>query len=155
MVFPFQTARLIQKPWGSETWIADGERTPYALKKILFKAGQRSSLQVHQFKFETNLVIDGTGSFQICEEIFDCKNFLELKEKVEQEELIRSALRSLIEVPIKAGDVIDVKPGQIHRVLAKTDLTFIEASTAELDDVIRLADDSNRDHGKIASEHNN
>jgi mannose-1-phosphate guanylyltransferase len=155
MVFPFQTAKLIQKPWGSETWIADGERTPYALKKILFLAGQRSSLQVHQFKFETNFVVSGTGSFQICEEIFDSKNFLELANKAEQEAFIKSAIGNLIEVPIKAGDVIDVKPGQIHRVLAKTDLTFIEASTTELDDVIRLADDSNRDHGKIASEHNN
>ena len=59
----------------------------------------------------------------------------------------------LIEIPIKPGDIIDVKPGQIHRVIALTDLIFIEASSIELDDVIRLNDDTNRGHGKINSEH--
>ena len=48
-----------------------------------------------------------------------------------------------------------MRPGQIHRVVADTDLVFIEASTKELDDVIRLADDASRGHGKIDSEHGN
>ena len=48
------TTKKITKHWGHELWIADGIRTPYALKRILFKAGNRTSLQVHQYKFETN-----------------------------------------------------------------------------------------------------
>lgn len=59
---PLQKPRTIEKPWGNELWIADGVRTPYALKRILFKAGKRSSLQVHKFKFETNYVLEGTGT---------------------------------------------------------------------------------------------
>ena len=51
------------------------------------------------------------------------------------------------------GDIFHVKPGYIHRVEALTDLTMIESSTIELDDVFRLKDDSNRGDGKIDSEH--
>ena len=69
--------------------------------------------------------------------------------------MLDAALSTLKEIEIKPGDVIDVRPGQIHRVIAVTDLVFIEASTTELDDVIRLADDASRGHGKIDSEHGN
>jgi mannose-6-phosphate isomerase-like protein (cupin superfamily) len=150
MKSPFQDSKHISKPWGHELWIADGVRTPYALKKILFKSGFRSSLQVHQFKFETNYILEGTGVFQIWEDIFDCEGFL--SENISQDNL-DEILKKVIEVEIKPGDIIDVKPGQIHRVIAVTDLTFIEASTTELDDVIRIADDTNRGNGKIAIEH--
>jgi hypothetical protein len=37
--------------------------------------------------------------------------------------------------------------------VAITDLEFMEASTTELDDVIRLQDDQGRTHGKIEFEH--
>jgi mannose-1-phosphate guanylyltransferase len=147
---PFEQARTIEKPWGNELWIADGVRTPYALKKILFRAGMRSSLQVHKFKFETNFVLEGTGIFQIWQESFDCDRFT--ANSIEKDELDK-ILEKVTEVQIKAGDILDVKPGQIHRITAISDLTFIEASTVELDDVIRLADDSNRASGKIETEH--
>jgi len=150
MEFPFKEAKRIDKPWGEEIWISDGVRMPYALKRIIFKANNRSSLQVHEFKNETNFVLEGTGKFQISNVHFDCKAFLQSDNP---EELVRQALTNIIEVDIKAGDVIDVKAGQIHRVIAITDLVFIEASTPELDDVIRLADDANRSHGKSESEH--
>jgi quercetin dioxygenase-like cupin family protein len=147
---PLQKPRTIEKPWGNELWIADGVRTPYALKRILFKAGKRSSLQVHKFKFETNYVLEGTGVFQIWLEPFDCDSFT--ANNIPQDELDK-ILSRVTEVELKPGDVIDVKPGQIHRITAVTDLTFIEASTVELDDVIRLADDANRGNGKIETEH--
>jgi hypothetical protein len=38
-------------------------------------------------------------------------------------------------------------------MIADTDLLYIEASTQQLDDVVRLQDDQKRDHGRIASEH--
>ena len=142
--------KLVTKPWGNELWIADGIRTPYALKRIFFMSGYRSSLQVHQFKHETNYVLTGTGILQLRSQFFDTERYLKSSN---QEFIIEKALLHLIDIPIVAGDVIDVKPGQIHRVIAITDLTFIEASTRELDDVIRLADDSSRGHGKINDEH--
>jgi hypothetical protein len=56
-------------------------------------------------------------------------------------------------IELQAGVVFDVHPGYVHRVVATTDLEFMEASTPELDDVIRLQDDSGRTHGRISYEH--
>jgi mannose-1-phosphate guanylyltransferase len=146
----FIDPKIVQKPWGSEQWLADGVRTPYALKKIFFKEGNRSSLQVHQYKHETNYVLDGTGILLLREKLFDVKSYLNSSEK----SIFTTEINDgLLEILIKPGDVIDVKPGQIHRVIALTDLVFIEASSIELDDVIRLKDDTGRSHGKINSEH--
>lgn len=146
----FIDPKIVQKPWGSEQWLADGVRTPYALKKIFFKEGNRSSLQVHQYKHETNYVLDGTGILLLREKLFDVKSYLNSSEK----SIFTTEINDgLLEILIKPGDVIDVKPGQIHRVIALTDLVFIEASSIELDDVIRLNDDTGRSHGKINSEH--
>ena len=47
------------------------------------------------------------------------------------------------------GMVFHIKPGIIHRVEAITDLTLIESSTIELDDVIRINDEWGRHDGKI------
>jgi mannose-1-phosphate guanylyltransferase len=146
----FIDPKIVQKPWGSEQWLADGVRTPYALKKIFFKEGNRSSLQVHQYKHETNYVLDGTGILLLREKLFDVKSYLNSPEKSIFTKEINDGL---LEILINPGDVIDVKPGQIHRVIALTDLVFIEASSIELDDVIRLNDDTGRSHGKINSEH--
>ena len=44
-------------------------------------------------------------------------------------------------------------PGVVHRVIAATDYLAYEVSTPELDDVIRLQDDSQRESGLIKSEH--
>jgi mannose-6-phosphate isomerase-like protein (cupin superfamily) len=151
-IMEIQNPKTVNKPWGNELWIADGVRTPYALKRILFKAGFRSSLQVHQYKFETNYVLSGTGVLQLRSEFFNCKEYLDSSE---QSSILANSLHTLRDIQIKPGDVIDVKPGQIHRVIATTDLVFIEASTKELDDVIRLVDDASRGHGKIESEHGN
>lgn len=147
-----ESTKFVNKPWGNELWIADGIRTPYALKRILFKKGFRSSLQVHEYKFETNYVLSGTGILQLREEMFNCKEYLA---SPQQSQLVELAVKTLKDIEIQPGDVIDVKPGQIHRVIATTDLVFIEASTHELDDVIRLIDDTARGHGKIDSEHGN
>jgi mannose-6-phosphate isomerase class I len=56
-------------------------------------------------------------------------------------------------IDLTPGVVFHVRPGFVHRVVATTDLEFMEASTTELDDVIRLQDDQGRTHGKIVSEH--
>jgi mannose-1-phosphate guanylyltransferase len=142
--------KKVTKHWGYELWIADGVRTPYASKRILFKAGNRTSLQVHEQKFETNYVLSGTGILHRSREPFDIKAFLEkgmtAKEVVEYE-----ATFDIIE--LKEGVVFDVHPGYVHRVLATTDLEFMETSTTELDDVIRLQDDQGRTHGRVSYEH--
>ena len=142
--------KLINKPWGYELWIADGKRTPYANKKIFFKAGNKTSLQVHQQKFETNYVLEGTGYLLISEHYFNCNLYLNgnMSPDIVQEEI-----NKMQRVELYPGVIFDVSPCHLHRVHATTDLTFIETSTCELDDVIRLQDDTNRLHGKIDAEH--
>ncbi len=142
----------INKHWGHELWIADGVRTPYALKRILFKAGNRTSLQVHKFKFETNYVLSGTGLLYRSKELFDIDSFLKNGMTITQ---VMEYESSFDIIELTEGVSFDVQPGFVHRVVATTDLEFIEASTTELDDVIRLQDDGGRTHGRISYEHEN
>jgi mannose-6-phosphate isomerase-like protein (cupin superfamily) len=142
--------KTVNKPWGNELWIADGERTPYALKRILFKAGNRTSLQVHEYKFETNYVLSGSGKLYKSKEILDIADFL-VNGMSEQD--VKNYESSFVIIDLEPGVVFDVAPGFVHRVVAVSDLEFIEASTPHLDDVIRLQDDQGRTHGKIDNEH--
>ena len=142
----------INKHWGHELWIADGVRTPYALKRILFKAGNRTSLQVHKFKFETNYVLSGTGLLYRSKESFDIDSFLNNGMTITQ---VMEYESSFDIIELTEGVSFDVHPRFVHRVVATTDLEFIEASTTELDDVIRLQDDGGRTHGRISYEHEN
>lgn len=142
--------KLVKKPWGEEIWLADGVRTPYATKRIFFKAGNQTSLQVHQKKYETNYVLSGTGFLLISEHYFNCK--LYLSGNMQQDE-VDFEIAQLKQIPLFPGVIFDVSPGHLHRVIAETNLTFIETSTPELDDVIRLQDDTGRANGRIESEH--
>ena len=142
--------KQVNKHWGHELWIADGVRTPYALKRILFKAGNRTSLQVHEQKFETNYVLSGTGLLYRSRDKFDIGRFLEQGMTAQE---VENYEKTFEVIDLYEGVVFDVSPGYVHRVVATTDLTFIEASTTELDDVIRLQDDQGRTHGRISYEH--
>ena len=143
-------SKLVKKHWGQELWIEDGSECPYALKRILFKEGNRTSLQVHKFKTETNHVISGTGKLVYSTELFDIDNFVNNGMTTEEIEVYESSLETLY---LEPGVSFTMRPGQVHRVIATTDLEFVEASTCHLDDVFRLQDDAGRVHGKIDSEH--
>lgn len=142
--------KQVNKHWGYELWIADGAETPYASKRILFRAGNRTSLQVHEYKIETNYVLSGTGVLHRSTEPLDIKQFLESGMTSKEVEAYESTFEV---IELKAGVVFNVQPGYVHRVMATTDLEFMETSTTELDDVIRLQDDAGRTHGRISHEH--
>jgi len=142
--------KKVTKHWGHELWIADGSATPYASKRILFKAGNRTSLQVHEYKIETNYVLSGTGTLHRSKEPLNIVKFLEQGMTSKQVEEYETTF-DVIE--LKEGVVFNVTPGYVHRVIATTDLEFMETSTTELDDVIRLQDDAGRTHGRISYEH--
>lgn len=118
----------VEKPWGYEIWIELNEF--YAYKLIHMNKGCRSSLQSHDFKFETNYVIEGEA-----EVILENENGI---------------LESFI---YNAGAGWSVPLKTKHRVIAITDYTALEVSTPHLNDVIRYEDDSNRASGKINEEH--
>jgi hypothetical protein len=130
----------VAKPWGHEIWYAEnGDQVPYALKQIHMTAGKRSSLQSHQFKAETNYVVEGrvtvlNGTFAPA-----AGNTVDA-----------AAIPRRIHGP-RTGWTSP--PGMLHRVIAETNYTSIEVSTPELDDVIRWEDDTARGNGRIATEH--
>ena len=66
---------------------------------------------------------------------------------------VKKFILELKKEEITTGKVIHIKPGCIHRIESLEDLTIIESSTIELDDIIRLEDDTDRKNGRIESEH--
>lgn len=131
----------VSKPWGWEIWFTQNiGNTPYALKNIHMEKGFQSSLQSHKFKSETNIVVEGEA------EVLYGK-------QAPSDETESINLNSLNRKIYKKFDGWSNKVNELHRVIAYTTYDAIEISTPELDDVIRWADDNNRQSGYIDSEH--
>lgn len=141
----------VNKPWGYELWLQSGSAEyPYALKKLKLVSGAQTSLQVHQYKSESILILEGYGLLSYHESKFDCERFLCGGYSADEVDAIK---HQLVLKEIGPGAVFHTPPGTIHRMLAYSDLVYIETSTTQLDDVIRLEDSSNRPHGRIEAEH--
>jgi len=120
--------KIVNKPWGREEWLELNER--YCYKRIYIKTGHKTSYQYHLHKRETNYIIDGTAEIWL-------ENDAGVVEKK----------------TMSAGDYFNVTPPKKHRVIALTDIILQEVSTPEVDDVIRIDDDTKRADGRIESEH--
>jgi mannose-6-phosphate isomerase-like protein (cupin superfamily) len=110
----------IKKPWGHELIWA---HTPHYVGKTLYiKEGHKLSRQYHVKKDETILVLQGNL-------------VLELEET------------SQVLGPQESHHI---PAGTVHRFCAsaRSDVTLVEVSTPELEDVVRLCDD----YGRITSE---
>jgi mannose-6-phosphate isomerase-like protein (cupin superfamily) len=105
----------IEKPWGYEIVFAHSER--YAGKVIFVRAGEQLSLQFHRTKDETVYVQSG----RIELEIGDPGGTLDTE-------------------VVGPGHAFRLRPGVVHRWRALEDAVVLEASTPELDDVVRLED---------------
>lgn len=131
----------VDKPWGDEVWYTRNlPDIPYALKRIRMTEGHQSSLQSHQHKLETNYVIEGEATVLSGANAPDDLNAT----------IDLGTLTTTVHRP-RSGWTNP--PGELHRVIARSDYTSIEISTPELDDVIRWQDDAGRGHGRIESEH--
>ena len=150
-ILDIENILTVKKPWSYERWISDGEPNfKYVLKEIFFRSTFRTSTQVHKFKEETNYILSGKGILFYSEENFDVDKY---ENNEYSKEDISKFLSGLKKQELTKGKVVHVKPGCIHRIESLEDLTIIESSTIELDDVIRLEDDTDRPNGKIKSEH--
>lgn len=118
--------RVVPKPWGHEEIFALVEGK-YCGKLLHVRAGHALSLQYHRQKDEVISVYSGTARV-----------------------LVGPSVDQLREVVLRAGEGLHLPPGVIHRIAADTDLVMLEASTTELDDVVRLADDYGRAGGADA-----
>jgi len=143
--------KKVSKPWGFEKWIAEGSPNfKYALKEIFFKANYKTSIQFHEFKEETNYVQKGKGVFYFSLEEIDIDKF---KNQNYSQKDLEDIVNKMQKQVLEPGIVIHIKPRTVHRVESIEDLTIIETSTVELDDVFRLNDEWGREHGKIDEEH--
>jgi mannose-6-phosphate isomerase-like protein (cupin superfamily) len=107
------------KPWGREIWFA---WTPmYAGKILEIRKGHRFSLQYHEKKCETQLIMQGKVKFTYGKDP-----------------------KKLKSVTLNAGEKVDILPGLIHRAEAITDTVIFEVSSPELDDVVKVSDDYER-----------
>lgn len=115
-------ALKVDKPWGYEIhWVpADA---PYMGKIIHINAGARLSLQLHDEKQESWLLMNGQAAV-IWEN--------------EQGEMVQTELQP--------GAGYSTKLGQKHRLVGITDCDVIEVSTPELGTTWRLEDDYARPH---------
>ena len=112
--------KKIEKPWGNEEVIEINDN--YMVKKLTMNSGHRCSLQYHEIKKETIYVLSG-----------------ELKIEIGNDK------DNLVSKIYKAGESVTIKPYLIHRMEGILDSVYLEASTPEMNDVIRISDDYKRD----------
>ena len=115
-----EPVKIVEKPWGREVWLSVTEK--YVLKKLFLKKGARYSLQYHEKKEESQYLLSGKVKLTLGRS----------PEELEESEFL-------------PGETIHLKPGIIHREEALEDSVIIEASTIDLDDVVRLSDDYGRE----------
>ena len=140
-----ETCHVVHKPWGQETWLQGGDSVyPFALKELILKSGFVTSLQVHQFKSESIHLHKGNGALIYFPHFFDCERYLAGGYTAEEIAQIKS---ELITEELAPGAVFHTPPGTIHRMVAHDDLHYTEASTTQLDDVIRLEELIRRGNG--------
>ena len=111
--------QVIEKPWGKEEIIEINEK--YMMKKLTMWKGHRCSLQLHNHKKETIYVLSGQ---------------LRIISGPDQNNLTGKIYT--------VGDSITISPGTVHRMEGAEDSVYLEASTPEIDDVVRLVDDYDR-----------
>jgi mannose-6-phosphate isomerase len=111
--------RRVEKPWGHELVWAETDR--YAGKVLVIETGRRLSLQYHERKLESILVISGR---------------LRLVLEDDDGELRTDELGP--------GEARLIPVGRTHRFEAIERTELFEVSSPELDDVVRIEDDFGR-----------
>ena len=106
--------RIVPKPWGHEVIWAQTDR--YVGKLLHIKAGHALSVQYHERKDETIFLLRGEMVYRVQED------------------------GELRDVRLGEGESFRNVPGTIHQMEAVTDCDVLEASTPDLDDVVRLSD---------------
>lgn len=111
--------KIIEKPWGKEEILELNDK--YMLKRLTMFENCRCSLQYHNNKRETIYVLSGE------------LRILEGKDK-----------NNLSHRIYGSGEVITIEPLVIHRMEAVKESIYLEASTPDTDDTVRIEDDYNR-----------
>ncbi len=107
----------IQKPWGKEELLE--KNAHYMFKRLTMHKGHACSLQYHEFKTESVYLLSGKLKVSFGEKEDD----------------------SVLMAP---HDFMTIEPFKVHRMEAIEDSVYLESSTPEIDDVIRIQDRYNR-----------
>ena len=110
---------VIDKPWGKEEVLEINKK--YMLKRLTMLKGHRCSLQYHNLKIESIYIISGLLNIYT-----------------------KDSNGKLIAKTYKSNDFITLQPLEVHRMEGVEDCVYLEASTPEMDDVVRISDDYNR-----------
>jgi quercetin dioxygenase-like cupin family protein len=106
--------KKVEKPWGYELIWAHTDR--YVGKILHINRGESLSYQYHKVKDETIHLLKGLMELEIADE---------------------AGRRT---ITFNTGHSFHIVPGMRHRMTALEDCDVLEASTPELDDVVRLED---------------
>lgn len=114
--------KRVDKPWGYELhWVRPN--APYLGKVLHINAGARLSLQVHDAKRESWLVVGGRAAV-----------------------IWENEHGELVETELRPGQGYSTQIGQKHRLKGLTDTDIVEVSTPEAGTTWRLEDDYARPH---------
>lgn len=106
----------IDKPWGYEEILETNNN--YTVKRLFMKQGFQCSYQYHEKKLETVVCLSG------------------------QLHLVGETGERIL----NPGEFVTIPPFEKHRMKAvESDCLYMECSTSELDDVVRLQDDFGRE----------
>lgn len=111
--------KKILKPWGYEQLVEKNKK--YLVKLLYMKKSHRCSLQFHRKKIETVIVLNGKLKV----------TFYDKKNKINN-------------IILTKNKSITLKAKTIHRMQGITNCLYLEASTPQNYDVVRLEDDYNR-----------
>src|SRR5690625_3903403 len=115
----YEYSEVIEKPWGYEMIVQNNNE--YVIKILNVSKGQRLSLQYHEKKVETLIMLHGSGFIEVGSE--------------DNQEMCNFKYKS----------IVHIEPHTVHRIYAGDEnLILLEVSTNHLDDVIRLEDDYKR-----------
>ena len=115
----------IEKPWGYELLIEKNDR--YVMKELGMNKGHKCSIQYHEKKKETVYVLSGMLKVYLGDDVDE-----------------------LDEIIMNPHDTMTIDPFKIHRMEAIENSVYLEASTPELDDVVRLQDEYGREGTSVA-----
>lgn len=107
--------QIVNKPWGKEEILAVQDE--YVVKRLYMTRGKRCSLQYHEHKTETVYVLSGVLLLHLDGQV----------------------------ITMLPGDFRTIIPGEIHRMEGGEDAVYLESSTTELEDVVRVEDDYGRE----------
>ena len=105
----------VEKPWGWELWWAHTER--YVGKILHVKKGAALSYQFHRKKDETVYLLRGELAVELAPQGRRRRRWV-----------------------MRSGEALRIRPGDHHRMTAVTACDVLEASTPEVEDVVRLED---------------